>query len=414
MGKFFSDDVEAALQYIYYDNRLRLHRGQEGFNLLLKASEAGDGDADCVLARCLSGYQYVWPGHHFPVDDKKVMKLLHRSIERGSALGILVAKRSGLFTPAWQKKSPITLKEAFKQVLDKAAGGEAFCQYTIGNTYFWWDFLSIEEKSRNDFPSQEAFRSYMIEHITKCEDWFWRAFKGGIYFAGNNLEHYYRNGDEGYVAPQPEKAAQIFPMGAEMGYPPHQIFYANDLEKAGEKEKAHYWRLQAAEGGQPGLWYEIGIDFYDGKGVEKDPQKACDCFKRSIEEENNGYAYDMMGLCLFLGIGISQDRAKAFEYFSTGRQLLEGNTFGYQFLAHCYLDGLGTAQDYQEAYRLAWETKDKPRSLYVLGRIYCEGLGMPQDIAMGVEFLDRSGIADAKEERKHYKKSLFGRWKRVN
>ena len=111
----------------------------------------------------------------------------------------------------WQKKSPITLKEAFKQVLDKAAGGEAFCQYTIGNTYFWWDFLSIEEKSRNDFPSQEAFRSYMIEHITKCEDWFWRAFKGGIYFAGNNLEHYYRNGDEGYVTPQPEKAAQIFP-----------------------------------------------------------------------------------------------------------------------------------------------------------------------------------------------------------
>ena len=93
---------------------------------------------------------------------------------------------------------------------------------------------------------------------------------------------------------------------------------------------------------------------------------------------------------------------------------MEGNTFGYQFLAHCYLDGLGTAQDYQEAYRLAWETKDKPRSLYVLGRIYCEGLGMPQDIAMGVEFLDRSGIADAKEERKHYKKSLFGRWKRVN
>ena len=35
------------------------------------------------------------------------------------------------------------------------------------------------------------------------------------------------------------------------------------------------------------------------------------------------------------------------------------------------------------------------------------------DIAMGVEFLDRSGIDEAKKERKHYKKSLFGRWKRV-
>ena len=107
MGKFFSDSVEKALQYIYYDNRLGGQRGQEGFDLLVQASEAGDGDADCILARCLSGPQYVWSGHHFPEDDQKVMKLLHRSIQRGSALGILVAKRSGAFTPVWQAKSPL-------------------------------------------------------------------------------------------------------------------------------------------------------------------------------------------------------------------------------------------------------------------------------------------------------------------
>ena len=95
-------------------------------------------------------------------------------------------------------------------------------------------------------------------------------------------------------------------------------------------------------------------------------------------------------------------------------RLQEGNTFGYPFLSQCYLEGIGTAPDYQQAHRLAWETKDKPRSLYVLGRIYCEGLGMPQDIAMGVEYLDRSGLSEAEEERKHYKKTLFGRWKRVN
>lgn len=413
MGKFFSDDVETALQYIYYDNRLRLHRGQEGFDLLVKASEAGDGDADCILARCLCGYQYVWPGHHFPEDDRKATKLLHRSIERGSALGILVAKRSGLYTPTWQSRAPITLQEAFKQVLDKAAGGDAFCQYTIGNVYFWWDFLSIEGKSKADFPDDPSFRDYIAENVSKCEDWFWRAFRGGMYLAGNNLRHYYENGDKGYVAPQPEKAAQVYPLGAEMGYPPHQIFYANDLEKAGDKEKAHYWRLQAAEGGQPGLWYALGIDFYDGRGTETDPQKAYEYFNRAVEEDHDPYAYDMMGLCLFLGIGVSQDRPRAFGYFAQSLQLRADDTFGYQFLAHCYLDGIGTAQDYQKAYRLAWESKEKPRSLYVLGRIYCEGLGMPQDIAMGVDYLNRSGIAEAKEERKHYKRSLFGRWKRV-
>lgn len=412
MGNFFSDEVETALQYIYYDNRLRLHRGQEGFDILVKASDQGDGDADCVLARCLSGYQYVWPGHHFPEDDKKVAKLLHRSIERGSALGILVAKRSGLFTPVWQKRAPITLKEAFRQVLDKAAGGDAFCQYTIGNTYFWWDFLSIEEKNRNDFSSQEDFQSYMIENITKCEDWFWRAFKGGMYLAGNNLEHYYRNGDRGYVDPQPEKAAQIFPMGAQMGYPPHQIFYANNLEEAGDKANAHYWRLQAAEGGQPHLWYQVGRTFYDGKVVKEDIKKAYECFNKAIEEDNDPDAYNIMGACIFVGYQIPQDHAKAFDYFSTARKLKE-STFGYPYLAQCFLEGWGTAADYQQAYKLAWETKDKPRSLYVLGRIYCEGLGMPQDIPMGVDFLDRaSSLPEAKEERKHYKKTLLGRWKR--
>ena len=42
----------------------------------------------------------------------------------------------------------------------------------------------------------------MTENITKCEAWFWRAFKGGMYLAGNNLRHYYENGDRGYVEPR--------------------------------------------------------------------------------------------------------------------------------------------------------------------------------------------------------------------
>ena len=226
MGKCYSDAVERALGYLYYHETER--KGQEALELLKQASEAGDGDATCVLARCMCGSQYVWEGHGFPDNGKEAARLLHRSVEQGSALGVLVSLRSGELPEFRERKMPFSsIQEAFDIVLEKAKQGDAFSQYTIGNSYFWWDFLSIEETSRNDFPSQEDFRSYMTEHITKCEDWFWRAFKGGMYLAGNNLEHYYRNGDEGYVAPQPEKAAQIFPMGAEMGYPPHQIFYAN-------------------------------------------------------------------------------------------------------------------------------------------------------------------------------------------
>ena len=55
MGKIFSDTVEQALVYVFYNERAQ--RGKEGFAMLEQASAAGDGDASCALARCLSGGQ---------------------------------------------------------------------------------------------------------------------------------------------------------------------------------------------------------------------------------------------------------------------------------------------------------------------------------------------------------------------
>ena len=58
MGRFFSDKVETAIRYIYYD--LGTQRGQEGFRLLQEACREGDADAYCLLARCLYGQEYTW------------------------------------------------------------------------------------------------------------------------------------------------------------------------------------------------------------------------------------------------------------------------------------------------------------------------------------------------------------------
>ena len=69
MGKCYSDAVERALEYLYYHEKE--HKGQEALELLKQASEAGDGDATCILARCMCGSQYVWEGHGFPDNDKK-------------------------------------------------------------------------------------------------------------------------------------------------------------------------------------------------------------------------------------------------------------------------------------------------------------------------------------------------------
>ena len=134
MGQFFSDPVEQALEYIYYD--LCVGKGDQGMQLLETASFYDDGDASCVLAHCLRGRLYVWTGHRFPKDDNRARKLLYKSVLQGSALGMLMAMRSGELRDWLQDEmSSVRLQESFDIVLKKAEGGEPFCQYVIGNFY---------------------------------------------------------------------------------------------------------------------------------------------------------------------------------------------------------------------------------------------------------------------------------------
>ena len=376
MNGVLSNEVKQALQDIYYN--VRTGRGAEAFALLEKASEAGDGDATCVLARCLCGYQYVWGGHKFPEDDKRATKLLHKSVEQGSALGVLVALRSGELTPSVQKKMPFeSLQAAFDEVEAMAAAGDAFCQYVVGNSYFWWDFLRIQNKGKDSFPNQAAFKAYLKENISRCEDWFWKAFRGGVHFAANNLNRYYTQGDEDIIAPQPEKAKDLWKIGAELGYPTHQYIYAADLKKEGKYEEALHWFQESAAANNSDCWFEIGFLYWEGKGVP-------------------------------------QDYAKAFHHLSIAHDV-RGNKWGVFYLAKCCFNGWGVPQDYARALQYLDEMDwDHWEANYFRGVIYGRGLGGVQaDIPKAVACLQKAGNhPEPKEELLHYKKTLFGKWVR--
>ncbi len=410
MGKTLSSDVRLALRDIYYHERTG--RGKEAFALLEKASAAGDGDATCILARCLCGYQYVWAGHGFPEDDGRATALLHKSVKQGSALGVLVALRSGELTAEAEAQMPFAnLQEAFDEVLGMAQDGEAFCQYVVGNAYFWWDFIRIQGKDAGAFPSPGAYRAYLKENIQKCEDWFWKALRGGIYFAANNLNRYYTKGDEDIIAPRPEKAKGIWKIGAEYGHPLHQSIYAEELEEEGRKEEALRWFKAAAEGGQPGAWYDVGRCYFDGIGTLKDEAYAVRCFEKGIPSGHTG-SYNLLGKAYFYGRGVEVDYKKAFELLSFAYG--KGSTWGVYYLGKCCFEGMGTIQDYGKARayleQMKWDNDD---AFYMLGYIYGRGLAVPMDIPKAVSYLHKAGeYEQAKEELRHYKKTLFGNWVR--
>jgi Sel1 repeat. len=48
---------------------------------------------------------------------------------------------------------------------------------------------------------------------------------------------------------------------------------------------------------------------------------------------------------------------------------------------------------------------------YMLGTIYCQGLGVPEDIKRGVELLKKAeSRQEARDELAKYKRTLFGKW----
>lgn len=406
MGKYFSDIVEKALQDIYYD--VTTGRGKESFQLLEQASKDGDGDATCILARCLCGYQYVWSGHDFPEDDERAAALMHKSVMQGSAIGVLLALRSDQLTPELKEQMPFSsLEEAFNIVLEKAERGEPFCQYTVGNVYFWWDFLEIYGKK---FPNEKALKAYMKENISKCEDWFWKAFRGGIYFAANNLNRYYEKGDGDLIPPQPKKAEGIWRTGAELGYPIHQYIYGKELDKVGRKEEALQWHKRAAEGGEAGSWFYIGLAYEEGKIVPKDCRYAAQCYEKGLKPSAGAGCYNRLGALCFDGNGVPQNYERAVSLLTKAFEM--GSSWGCDYLGKAYFYGLGTFQDYIRARefleKIDWEDKE---AFYMLGVIYAQGRGVPADIPKGVGYLKKAGNQKgAKEELVKYKRTLFGKW----
>lgn len=414
MGCFFSDRVETALKYIYCD--LRAGRGLEGFRLLQQAMQEGDADACCLLARCLYGPEYTWPGHGFPVDGQAGDELMRRSVLGGSAIGALLSLRSGVMDRQLAQAMPFTLQEAFDTVQDKAEHGEPFCQMLIGNVYFWGDFVTVQGRNQADLGGADAFQSYLRENYAKCEDWLWRAYRNGVSLAGLNLGNFYRNGKQGLISPQPEQEREVERYGAEKGYPDAMYFYAYALINEKKDDEGLPLYRRSAELGEPRAFFLAGWSYELGRGVEKDARRAAEYYQQALTApiQSKISPANRLGALYYEGRGVERDYAKAFQLLKWAYDQDTSSNWGAYYLGACYANGWGTQQDYVQARKfLEMVDWDSRNAFYLLGYLYARGLGGPEDIPKGVEYLQKAGDhAEAKEELRRYKKTFFGKWVR--
>jgi len=413
MGTYFSDVVDQAIADIYYCyDKDRAARAEEA---LFQAAKAGDADAAYILSRCFSGPQYSWDYHPFQEQEDAVSALIRQSILQGSAMGVLGAMRVGELTPELEESMPFdSLKQAWDVVYEKAENGCLFCQNMIGNTYYWLDIVRILGKGPNDFPSKQAFGDYLRKCTLDCIPWFEKAFRGGMGFAGRNLYNLYRDGEDGMVASQPEKAMEIARLGAELGYPDWQERYASRLlDKPGNEQQARELLEKAVAQGQLYSWVYLGWMYETGKGVGKDVPKALECYEAAMADPKDANGAYRAGTLYFYGQnGVPQDYARAVQLLERAHSL--GSVTRNDLLGTCYLFGYGCPRDPARALRLFQESKTSSDRLnYGLGVIYTEGLGTAQDIKKGVEYFQKApNYAPAKEALLGFKKTLFGKWVR--
>lgn len=82
-------------------------------------------------------------------------------------------------------------------------------------------------------------------------------------------------------------------------------------------------------------------------------------------------------------------------------------------LGLCVLLGYGCRPDPQRAKMLLHKASNTIFKNYGLGMMYAEGIGVPENIEKGVEYLKAAGNYEpAKEALKRYKRNIFGIWRR--
>ena len=192
----FDERVSRAIDIIYVNKEF--NRAQEALDMLQAAADDGDADAYYFLGRCYAGYEFRDERFNFVVDDDMTEECFNKSIEMGSAVGMLGAKRIA-FKPACGSliMPPYTSeREVWDAVCKMALEGEVFCELLIANAYYYGDaieLMEIDMTGKNEAQIDELLRKMALAARDIYED----IFSKGMLMAYFNYKDLVLSGDYG-------------------------------------------------------------------------------------------------------------------------------------------------------------------------------------------------------------------------
>ena len=277
------------------------------------------GDAYALLARVYAGPRFTWAESGFPEDNMRTYQCLHDSIRRNSPIGTLQALRiAGSITPTVRRDMQLSFDDAFRVVFDYAQKNDTYCQYIIGNVFFWGDYHTITPAKQLLAPDKASFgqrlqrvlqskslregiatlRGTADEETLQAKSrehakfWFKKALEQGLAMFQGNLRNIYI--DEGDY----ENARRVARSAAELGNPTMMLYTGLDHHEKGEFTEAFTWFTKGADLGQPECIAELADYYYHfykqpmlRATIPYDPVKATELYQQAATKNFNDAGY---------------------------------------------------------------------------------------------------------------------------
>ena len=277
------------------------------------------GDAYALLARVYAGPRFTWAESGFPEDNMRTYQCLHDSIRRNSPIGTLQALRiAGSITPTVRRDMQLSFDDAFRVVFDYAQKNDAYCQYIIGNVFFWGDYHTITPAKQLLAPDKASFgqrlqrvlqskslregiatlRGTADEETLQAKSrehaklWFKKALEQGLAMFQGNLRNIYI--DEGDY----ENARRVAHSAAELGNPTMMLYTGLDHHEKGEFTEAFTWFTKGADLGQPECIAELADYYYHfyeqpmlRATIPYDPVKGTELYQQAATKNFNDAGY---------------------------------------------------------------------------------------------------------------------------
>ena len=294
-------------------------KSEEVYKNSFSPEERELGDAYALLARVYAGPRFTWAESGFPEDNMRTYQCLHDSIRRNSPIGTLQALRiAGSITPTVRRDMQLSFDDAFRVVFDYAQKNDAYCQYIIGNVFFWGDYHTITPAKQLLAPDKASFgqrlqrvlqskslregiatlRGTADEETLQAKSrehakfWFKKALEQGLAMFQGNLRNIYI--DEGDY----ENARRVARSAAELGNPTMMLYTGLNHHEKGEFTEAFTWFTKGADLGQPECIAELADYYYHfyeqpmlRATIPYDPVKGTELYQQAATKNFNDAGY---------------------------------------------------------------------------------------------------------------------------